>query len=369
MSLQLVQSGNPAVTYQVATSLPSFVYNAHLVTSPRIYKEEIASIEGFYYDIARDKYVLVALMDQIFYPSWKYTRFDFSPETGLQVSREDFEGGAIGFAWTTGYENGDWKKVYAHRIFSPNNAIVEVRNTIPEPTSFQLNNPIVQDSDVGGLAMNTFVLSRENNIIAFSDGNGHFVYRFNYNTGSQLTSIRIPEQGMRDMAYENNELAWGLMNDNGSSGGFAVAKFNFISPKFQMYSRVPPSASGTDQDASIAFDSVRKSLAVFRKRAADSTGAAQHIIDIYKPIEVPTDITDPVPVTHIKANSRGTLVAHVIGEKGTGGGNRAVKVTNTNASATLKHPTTVSQLNGSVVIPYDAPDGNSTDTITLSVTV
>ncbi len=70
MSLQLKQTGTPALTYLLCSGTGSFF--PEFCTAPRIYQEEIRALEGFYYDISRDKYVLMALMNQIFWPSWKY---------------------------------------------------------------------------------------------------------------------------------------------------------------------------------------------------------------------------------------------------------------------------------------------------------
>ena len=369
MSLQLVQTGSPALSYSECPSpLPSSaIFNLQLCTPPREFQEEIALVEGFYYDIARDRYVLIVLMNQIFFPSWKYTRFDFSPVTGLQTSREDFSGGAIGFSWTRGYQNSDWKKVYAQRIFSPINDVVEVRPTIPEPTSFQLANPIVRSSDVDDLNMGFFALNREQNIIAFNTGTDSSLHRYNYVSGTSIGAMKLPENGVSDVASESNELMWILQKDSGGQG-FVISKVNFITKQYQMYSKVPAAVSGTDISASIAFDTLRKSVAVFRHRADASNGAATHVLDIYKPIVSTTTITSPVPVTELKPNSRATLVAHLMDDKGTGGGGKTVKVTKTNPDSNLKQPTTTVRGNGSIVIPYDTPNPEATDTITLQVT-
>lgn len=370
MSLTLVETASPAMSYlAVPSTLPSFVYPIPVPpSSGGQFQESISSIEGFYYDISRDRYVIIALMDQIFWPSWKYTRLDFSPITGLLVSRQDFSGGAIGFAWTRGYQNSDWKKVYAQRIFSPTNVIVEVRPTVPEPTTVQLANPIVTATDVGGLDLRFFTLNRENKIVAFSTGTDSFLYRYNYATQTNIGRIKLPESGVSDFATESDELVWILQKDEGGSG-FVVSKVNFMIKQYQLYSKVPPVVSGTDLSVNIAFDALRKSIAVFRRRTDASNGAATHVLDIYKPIIDTTTLTAPVPVTELKPNTRSTFVAHLFDDKGSGGGGKTVKVTKTNPDSSLKQPVTSVRGNGSIVIPYDAPNPKATDTLTLTVTI
>lgn len=367
MSLQLVQSASPAFNYLGFPSTPpSFVYPLPVPNTN--FQESLVTIEGFFYDFSRDVFVLIGSFDQIYWPSWKYTRLDFSPSTGALVSREDFTGGAIGFAWTKAYSNSDWKKVYAQRIFLPVNAVIEVNPLSPEPTTFQINNPVVSDADVDGRNMDSFALNREQNIIAFSTGIEPFIQRYNYATNTNLGAMKVPETRVRNIASESNELAWVLLVDR-TGTGFSVAKINFINRKYELYSKIVTATPGVDQDAAIAFDPIRKSLAVFRRRTDSSTGASTHVIDIYKPIIASTILTSPVPVEELKPNARIKFVAHLSDDKGSGGGGKSVKVTKANANASLKQPVLQSRTNGSIVIPYDTPGPNATDTISLEVTV
>ena len=188
--------------------------------------------------------------------------------------------------------------------------------------------------------------------------------------------MKLPEGSVSDVAYESDELMWVLQKDEGGDG-FVATKINYLKRKTELFSKIPSSVSGADLSASVAYDSVRKSVAVFRRRAPASDGSATHILEIYKPIiefgrdssQGETILMDPIPVTRLKPNDRATLVGNMVDAKGTGAGGKSVKVTNTNASGTLKQPNTTVQKNGSIVIPYDTPDAETTDTITLEVTV
>lgn len=368
MSLQLIQSANPAFSYLgYPSSPPSFVYTLPVPNTN--YQESLVRIQGFYYDANRDVYVVIGQFDQIYWPSWKYTRLDFSPVTGSLVSRQDFSGGALGFAWTRGYTSSDFKKVYAQRIAAPTNAIIEITATLPDPTTSQLNNPIVESSDVANKNLFAYALNRANKIVAFNTGSEPYLERYNYGTGDNLGKMKLPSSNIFNIASESEELLWILMLDE-SGIGYAIAKINFINRKYELYSKLINATAGVDQEASIAFDSLRKSIAIFRRRSDNpSTGAATHVLDIYKPIIDLTTLTSPVPVDELKPNSRVRLVAHLSDDKGAAGGKKTVKVTNLNSNGTLKQPVTTVKTNGSILIPYDTPGPNETDTISLQVTI
>ncbi len=246
----------------------------------------------------------------------------------------------------------------------------------PDPTTAQLANPVVVSSDVDDFLMQHFAINREQTIIAFSTGIDSFLRRYNYSTGTDIGRMKLAEGNVSDIAFESGELLWVLQTDEGGSG-FVATKINYLTRQTQLFSKVPSAVAGTDISAGIAYDSLRKSVAVFRERASATNGGATHIIDIYKPIiefgkdfaDGETILTQPVPVTRLNPNDRGILVANMIDAKGTGASGKKIKVTNTDASGTLKQPTTSVQKSGSIVIPYDTPNADATDTITLEVTV
>ena len=69
MSLNLVQTGSPALTYFLCPAvLPPINFSPELCNGTTLFLEKMTTIEGFYYDISRDVYVLIAAMDHIFFP-------------------------------------------------------------------------------------------------------------------------------------------------------------------------------------------------------------------------------------------------------------------------------------------------------------
>lgn len=364
MSLLLLTTGSPAISYDGCPdpSTPGQLFFSSFCTIPRTFQESMSSAEGFFYDPGTDTYNLVARLNQIFWPSWKYNYYSISATTGLQVQKLRIEGGAIDFSWTGNRRAGGFKKVYAQRIFNPINAIVEITPTIGLPTASQLANPIITDADVGGRSLGQAVINRDQKIVGLVES-FDFV-TIDYTSNTVLKRLRLPENGVVDTAYEDDQRCWILMTD--TSGGLIVVKINYILGRVELMSRLQDSDSGPDISASIAFDTRRKNVAVFRRRNDNSDGSPAHIVEIYKPIALANILTEPVPVTAVLPNKQATFVAHVAGDKGEAGS--GVKVTASTAGVgKIKKGTSTSRGGGSVVLPYDAGNKNLTDTITLEI--
>jgi hypothetical protein len=84
----------------------------------------------------------------------------------------------------------------------------------------------------------------------------------------------------------------------------------------------------------------------------------------------PAQLTQPVPVTSLRANQRIILAAHLIGEAGEGvtpytvNGKMALPV-----AGRLITPFSGTELNGRVCFQYQAPDQACEETLQLDVTV
>lgn len=363
MSLLLLQTGSPAINYLSCPppSTPGQNYFPEFCTLPRTFQEELASVEGYYYDPNTDTYNFLGLMNQIFWPSWSYVYWSIDPKTGLEIQRTSITGGATDFAWTGSRRSGDFKKVYAQRIANPTNALVEIDPALGVPNSFQLANPVITNNDVNGLSLSLAVVNRQDTIVGVVD-NFDFV-TVDYSTATEIRRIRLPENNVVDTAYEDNERCWVLMTD--VSGGLIVVKINYILGRIELMSRLQDSLTGPDISASIAFDTRRKNISVFRRKADGTDGSAQSIVEIYKPISLSTILTDPVPVTAIEPNKEAIFVAHVLGDKGEAGSGVQVKATT--ITGKIKKGTSSAKGDGSVVLPYEAPDKNLTDTISLEI--
>lgn len=360
MGLTLLQSTNP-ITYELCQPGDGAVYNAYLCTPPRQYREEIQSILGFYYDSNLDEFILLTQMWFAAWPSWRLNAYRIHPETGLTTSQQL---GIVtsGIFFNRSYENGQFKKVYANRFAGSGfNSIVPV-----DPVTFEVDiaNPIVTNSDVGGFIMNKFVLNRQDGIVALGDVSE--IRRYDYNTPVRLTSITIPEWTVEDLAYEDEKRAWALVSTAGSGEGLAAVKFNYFNPAVEILTELE--SVGTEIASAIAYDSKRKTIAVFRNMPVASDGASLDKLDIYKPIVVPTNLTAPVPTSKLVPGKTVTMVANLIGDRGEAGTLKPITITNT-GDGTILQPTVTAKSNGSIEFQYLCGANPGTDVITLSVDI
>jgi hypothetical protein len=363
MRLTLLQSTQP-IQYELCLPGDGVIYNSYLCTPPRQYREEFFSsgIKGFYYDANKDEYVLIVLMQFAAWPSWRVNVWHINPETGLSTSKE--EGVPIpNIFFVRSYENGQLKKVYANKFAGAgSNSILVV-----DPVTYAVNTnfPVVVDADVGGFLMDKFLLSRTNNLVALSDVSK--LRRYNYATQTQLESISFPEWTANDLAYESESVGWGVLSSaTGFDAGLSVIKFNYLDPAVEILTAIQ--SNGTERDSSIAFDSKRKAIAVFRNMPVDTDGASLDILDIYKPVPGPFLITEAVPQGKLIPGKTVQMIAHIIGDRGEAGTVQCVTVSNT-GSGTILQTVVAPRGNGTISFQYRAGPNPGTDTITLTAEI
>lgn len=353
-----IQQTSP-ITYELVQPGDG-AYNSFLVTPPRLYRERIRpsnGLQGFYYNRARDRYILITWMDFAAWPSWRINAYEIHPETG-QVTRQWFSlSGAVGFAWTRNCEAGELGKVYANRIAGPPNSIVEV-STDP----FTIGQTIVSSADVQGFVINHFVISRTAGIVALSDTSQ--IRTYHYPSQTRLGTLAMPELQLSDLAYESEERAWALMNN--PAHGLSAVKLNYQRLEIETFTKLESNAQ--ELGFSIAYDNLRNSLAVFRQMPDAVDGAAQHLLDIYKPISRPIGMTGPVPVQSAHPGKVIKMIGNVVFERG--GMGRSVPVTLFNSGAgTLLSRRVACRANGELAFQYRYADNQDTDIIQADVLI
>ena len=359
MGLTLLQSTQP-VQYELCQPGDGSVYHPFLCTPPRTYREEVSDVKGLYYDANVDEYVLITQMKYAAWPSWRINAYHIHPETGLTTS-SDLNIVPPGIFFARSYENGQLSKVYANRFAGAgSNSILEVN-----PVTYALDDtfPVVEDADVGGFQINKFLLSRTNSIVALSDTSN--IRRYNYVTQTQLASISIPEWTAEDLAYESEVLGWAVLSsNNGENEPLAAMKFNYVDPGVEMLTGLV--SNGLEIEASIAYDSKRKVVAVYRNMPVDTDGGSLDLLDLYKPIVVPTNLTAPVPQSKLVPGKTVQFIANLIGDRGEAGSIKPVTITNT-GDGTILQPTVVPRTNGSISFLYLVGNNPGSDVITLQV--
>lgn len=360
MSLNLLQQTIP-IQYEPCVPGDGVTYNAYLCTPPRIYREEIfkpGGIQGFWYDEAKDRYILLLYMEFALWPSWRVNSYEIHPETGL-ITASTLTRSILYSSFTRNYANGDFRKVYSNSVLNG-----DILNVDPVTLVSDFANPVVIAAKHGSSPVNSFIINRSDKILVL--GQPVRLDIWDYDAGTKLASVTTPELTTRSLAYEDNERVWAVLGT--AAGGTAIMKVNYKKYVPELYTVLQP-GSTPDLDARIAYDSKRKNVAIFRQRDEDTDGACLSVLGIYKPFTLPTNLTAPVPVQKIVKGQTSTLIANLIGDRGEVGQVKPVTASNSGAGVILQ-PVVTPRSNGSVAFQYLAggtsPD---TDTITLEVTI
>ena len=337
------------------------IYNGSLVTCPRHYKQATQSVSHFYFapgagPKGEDYLRAIVSFRTTYWPGWDVQRLDFDAESGQQVGQEWV--GIWGQAWTGKATLGSYNAIYA--CMNSSTVINQVSSATVEPVS-------------GGWSVNPYtwnpksiyfmaVVNRQDNLLAAVSSWTLDCWKNIATTPERFAQMRLPNT-LGYMAYESRNYCWIITKDG------VILKADYQVPRWEMISRVnKPEVTATD--FLITFDTRRKRVVVFRVRPDAEDGACQHQLEFYYPMVSPAQLTQPVPVTSLKANKRIILAAHLIGEAGEGvtpytvNGQMALPV-----AGRLITPFSGTELNGRVCFQYQAPDEACEETLQLDVTV
>ncbi|MBM4286890.1 MAG: hypothetical protein FJ135_01860 [Deltaproteobacteria bacterium] len=377
MSLWLIQTKSPCMSYidnGFCTPSPQprtwkgdhweGYYNPWLVTCPRHFQQTTSSIGHFYYDPGADMLRAIILYNTTYWPSWDAQRLDFVAETGEWFNREAVLArqvfvGVWGTAWTGKATMGSYNKIYA-----------------PMKTSTEIKelNSLTMEAVAGGWSVNPYtwnpksqygfaVVNRVDNLLA-----GVGSWTMDCWSGIDATPVRFGQLRLPNvldyLAYENRNYCWGITKDG------VIVKADYKIPRWEMISTVQNPAADA-RGYAITFDTRRKRVVVFRWRQDAADGACQNQLEFYYPMVNPARLTQPVPVTSLRAGNRIILVSHLIGDAGEGlspytvEGEMAAPV-----EGQLITPFTNTERSGKAAFQYQAPpDGPVTETLKINTTV
>jgi hypothetical protein len=357
--------------WQFVECLPGdeLLSNGFLCTPPRLYRQEWYDAGGpssFWYDQANDVYRMQCNLTEVGIGGAGNSHLvaTIDPETGIG-SLGTVQNGLDFF--NRNVTIGSYGLNYLFRLAggppeSSSNAILECDNQTGIPSATQIANFVAIGTDYGSLAgTNGFHLSRTTNLIAIPSAASLRVW--NFDTATLIREIAYPNENLTfTMLYENEEVSYIVM-DTPTTNAFDLMKVNIVTGITEMYTQIQPIA-GTDNEVKFAFDTKRKILAVYHQRTVNATtGANEDVIEFFKVIPEPVQITDPVPTTFVRELEKVKLVSHVLGDHGEAGVGKAVTVSNSGLGTVLT-PSVTPVANGSFTIDYLPPAAPDTDTIT-----
>lgn len=341
------------------------IYNGNLVTCPRHYMQTTGNLANFFYEPGADKLIAHVILTTIYWPGWDARRYEFDAATGQWTNADpvlsrdpDTFIGIWGAAWTGGATMGSYGKIYACRRSETAIREISWKNAEPVDGGWSVDPYTWNPKSIYGYA----IVNRADNTLAAVSSWTLDCWRNISVTPERFAQLRLPNV-LGYLAYESRNYCWVITKDG------VVLKADYQIPRWEMISKVnKPEVSSTGY--AIAFDTKRKQVVVLRLRPDAADGFCQHQLEFYYPMVSPAQLTQPVPVTSLKAGKRVILVAHLIGEAGEG-------ITPYTVNAVLQEPVegrlvtpfSGTELGGRVCFQYQAPDVACEETLTLETTV
>jgi len=340
-----------------------FWYNGYLVACPRHYVQTITDIPNFFYEPGEDRIIAHIVLATTYWPGWDARRYEFSAEDGSWVNREkvlnrdpDTFTGLDGLYWTGAATMGSYNKIYACRNSETKIREVSWRTGNPVPGGWWVDPYTWYPKSIYRFA----VVNRVDGVIGGVSGWVLDCWKDIGSVPVRFGQLRLPNV-LDYLAYESRRYCWGITRDG------VIVKMDYLIPRYEMISLVQNPTPGA-KGYRITFDTKRKQVVVFRWLPDAQDGACQCRLEFYYPVPKPAVLTQPVPVTPLKAGERVVLVSHLVGDGGEG-------LTPYNLEAEMKPPvegllrTPVSgtELNGRASFVYQAPWETCTETIKVKV--
>lgn len=370
MSLWHIKTIAPCISYpdngQCYANPPAGMwnYNRQLLTCPQHFHQSISTVNNFFYEPGNDKLIAYITLATTYWPSWDIERYEFSAESGAWLNRADVFAKRAALsanaAFWTGYGSvGSFNKVYACSRAGVG-GLMEI-------------DPINGGQVDGGWSGNTYAWNPQS-IYTFclvNRNDAYFVGASNWfleiwkNLGAspcKVTALRLPNT-ISYLCYESRNYCWAITHDG------VILKADYRIPRWEMISTVYAPTADT-RGYYLAFDTTRKRVVVLRWLADGADGACRLQLEFYYPMVNAGQLTQPVPVTSLRAGTRITLAAHLIGEAGEGVTPYNVKGALVGpAAGRLVNPFSGTELNGRVCFQYQAPSEACTETLQLNIAV
>ena len=353
MGLWPLATATPCLSYHRWGGV-AYPYNQYLITPPRIYDESIDSISDFFYEPGNDILVAYIQFKINAWPGWAAYRYTFDANTGAFINRQTAS--IYTMAWHNHAGVGSYNSVFT--TMKINTMIYQVPwDTLSPVAGMWQADPFTWDPP---RVYNFAVVNLVDGVLA--GVSSWDLDLWNLSPVPTLTQqMRLPDV-LGNMTYEDRNNLW-LITQNG-----LIAKANYRLGRWEMLSTVQdPSPDAINYLC--AFDTKRKRLAVFRQRPDAEDGACQCQIEIYRPLCRVGLLTDPVPVSPLRAGEKVRLVAHLVGDSGEGIGGYLVNGELLDpAAGECLTPVAGSELCGAITFRYQVPEA-ATDTLKISATV
>lgn len=340
MSLQLIQTVTGIINYALYDGVSPATYCPYLIVPPRLYSESINSlgVKNFFYNPSTDRLVGFVGYDQIAWPGWSVSRYEWDAETGEIISKES--SGIWAIAWHKGAGLGSYNKTFDLDVAGHPEEV--------DPLTLTWTSPLWKRNDIT-LSRCAMVNLQDNLLVGINDW-FLLVYDLSTSPPTAKASMRIPALPGY-LCMESREICWVITHD----GLILKANYKNDPPRWEMLSGVQRTYEDAINYLS-AWDTKRGRLVVLCQRADAEDGACQCLFEFYKPLVKIVGLTDPVPVGRHRGGDITEFVAHLYGSAGEGvTPYRIIGSLQPEAKGGLLRAEGTTTLNGAVSLLYQAP--------------
>jgi len=361
MALWLQDTISPIFQYRPYTGSGylGIVWNPWLITPPRIYPENVLSIPHFFYEPSNDYIVAYIWFNCIEWPGFTFECLVWRASDFSFVGRAT--AGYIAGQWANHAGVGSYNKIYTTQKVS-----TEVQE-VPWNSLWWLSGMWKVDPYTW-TPPSTYiyaVVNREDRLFVGIAGGMLDVWDIS-GTPTRRSRLRISGPYLGYLTYENRDYCWIIT----STGEISKANYRRDPPRWEMFSTVQdPTPDAINY--LITFDTRRKRVIVLRQLPDAVDGACRSQFEIYYPMYKVVGLTDPVPVSRIRAGDKASFVAHLYGDNGEGVTPFVIDAEMTPpVEGVLLNPFSTSELNGSTSFRYQTPDDQGCEeTLVLESTI
>ena len=327
------------------------LYNAYLVTAPRIYAESIyggsAAINGMYVtrDITAadgDAVITIAgTTEMIYWPGYERVYWRFNAKTGAFIE--------VGSNPASLFEGDVFQ--------SPDGSVWAIALTTfyqKDPITLEyLADTVRNSSEFGVTTVYIPMVDRvQNLLVAYtSDDSGlHTIRTFDWTTGDLIRIIQVSGTPANIMP-EDNRRCWvisvqGIMN-----------LVDYVTGEVISTLHTPVPSAG---DIHFSWDPITRRFLTFEAVPDDTDGACLSKITGYYPVPQPVAITAPIPLKALRDGRRVEMLCRTFGDVGEGVGAGRLEI-ETTGDASLISTIVQADSNGYTRFQVDCNDEGSVD--------
>lgn len=309
---------------------PALFYHPELVEPPRLYTESVQFLRGLWTRRKRTLeaeavYSLLTAEDQIYFPGWGITEWQWDAQSGAFLGRIDRGLSGEGPIEITTRVVTSSPYGHLYKQSQSLDAISEI-----DPESFE----VIKLISEGGTLNWTYGAEESSTVGPFMIDPVADLAVLHTSLNSN-TGVSIHRLSTRETLTYNIRTAGMIQDIQAETPGtcFVVHTNGVVTvldyAQGQVLGVIRASASASLWDAKLAWDPVHRRVIVCEKTADAADGAATIHVEGYRPVPVPVALTPPIPLRAPRAGRTVPVLVRAYGDAGEGVGGVVVQAAET----------------------------------------